>query len=107
MFAGDPVAFGSLMLSGHASERDDFQCSIREVDYLVETAASLPDCFGARLTGGGFGGCTVNLVARKHSEAFASALKLAYLQRYHIAAETYLCDAVDGTYNRNNVIPNP
>ena len=100
MFAGDPVAFGRLMLAGHASERDDFQCSIPEVDYLVETAASLPGCFGARLTGGGFGGCTVNLVAREHSETFASALKLAYQQRYNISAETYLCDAVDGAYTR-------
>jgi galactokinase len=101
MFAGDPVAFGRLMLAGHASERDDFQCSIPEVDYLVETAAGLPGCFGARLTGGGFGGCTVNLVARDHSESFASALKLAYLQRYNITAETYLCDAVDGAYTRS------
>jgi galactokinase len=103
MFAGDPVAFGRLMLAGHASERDDFQCSIPEVDYLVETAASLPGCFGARLTGGGFGGCTVNLVAREHSETFASALKLAYQQRYNISAETYLCDAVDGAYTRSQL----
>ena len=103
MFAGDPVAFGRLMLAGHASERDDFQCSIPEVDYLVETAASLPGCFGARLTGGGFGGCTVNLVAREHSETFASALKLAYQQRYNISAETHLCDAVDGAYTRSQL----
>ena len=92
MFAGDPVAFGRLMLAGHVSERDDFQCSIEEVDFLVETAAALPGCFGARLTGGGFGGCTVNLVAREHSVSFATALKKAYQQRYDIAAETYLCD---------------
>jgi galactokinase len=100
MFAGDPVAFGRLMLAGHASERDDFQCSIEEVDFLVETAAALPGCFGARLTGGGFGGCTVNLVARQHSASFATALKQAYHQRYGITAETYLCDAVDGAYAR-------
>jgi galactokinase len=100
MFAGDPVAFGRLMLAGHASERDDFQCSIEEVDFLVETAAALPGCFGARLTGGGFGGCTVNLVAREHSASFAAALKKAYQQRYNIVPETYLCDAVDGAYTR-------
>jgi galactokinase len=101
MFAGDPSAFGRLMLAGHASERDDFQCSIEEVDFLVETAAALPGCFGARLTGGGFGGCTVNLVAREHAVSFAAGLKHAYQQRYHIAAETYLCDAVDGAYTRS------
>ena len=64
MHAGDPVAFGKLMLAGHVSERDDFECSCEEVDFLVETAAAQPGCFGARLTGGGFGGCTVNLVER-------------------------------------------
>ncbi len=101
MFAGDPIAFGKLMLAGHASERDDFECSCEEVDFLVETATTLPGCFGARLTGGGFGGCTVNLVDRTHSEAFASALKAAYKQRFNIAAETYVCDAVDGAYIRN------
>jgi galactokinase len=101
MFAGDPIAFGKLMLAGHASERDDFDCSCAEVDFLVETATALPGCFGARLTGGGFGGCTVNLVERTHSAAFAAALKAAYQQRFHIAAETYVCDAVDGAYIRN------
>jgi galactokinase len=101
MFAGDPIAFGKLMLAGHASERDDFECSCDEVDFLVETAATLPGCFGARLTGGGFGGCTVNLVERAHSEAFAAALKSAYKQQLNIAAETYICDAVDGAWLRN------
>jgi galactokinase len=101
MFAGDPVAFGKLMLLGHASERDDFECSCDEVDFLVETATHLPGCFGARLTGGGFGGCTVNLVERAHSEAFATELKAAYKQQFDIAAETYLCEAVDGAWLRN------
>jgi galactokinase len=101
MFAGDPVAFGKLMLAGHASERDDFECSCDEVDFLVETATHLRGCFGARLTGGGFGGCTVNLVERTHSDAFATALKAAYQQHFNIAAETYLCDAVDGAWLRN------
>ncbi len=101
MFAGDPVAFGKLMLAGHASERDDFQCSCDEIDFLVDTASTLPGCFGARLTGGGFGGCTVNLVQRSQSDAFATALKSAYKHRFDIAAETYLCDAVDGAWLRN------
>jgi galactokinase len=106
MFAGDPIAFGKLMLAGHASERDDFECSCDEVDFLVETATHLPGCFGARLTGGGFGGCTVNLVERSQSEAFATALKAAYKQQFNIAAETYLCDAVDGAWLRNAPRPN-
>ena len=54
--------FGELMLAAHASQRDDFACCCEEIDFLVDTAATLPGCFGARMTGGGFGGCTVNLV---------------------------------------------
>jgi galactokinase len=94
--AGDPVAFGRLMLSGHASERDDFECSCNEVDFLVETASNLPGCFGARLTGGGFGGCTVNLVERARVDAFSTALKAAYRKQFNIAADVFPCDAVDG-----------
>jgi galactokinase len=101
MFEGDPVAFGKLMLAGHASERDDFECSCEEVDFLVETAKALPGCFGARLTGGGFGGCTVNLVERTESDAFTAALKAAYKERFGIAAEAYICDAVDGAWLRD------
>jgi galactokinase len=107
MFAGDPIAFGKLMLSGHASERDDFECSCDEVDFLVETATHLPGCFGARLTGGGFGGCTVNLVERTQSDAFAIALKFAYKQQLNLTAETYICDAVDGAWLRNASLLNP
>lgn len=101
MFAGDPIAFGKLMLEGHASERDDFECSCEEIDFLVETATTLPGCFGARLTGGGFGGSTVNLVERSHTDAFIAALKSAYQHRFNIAAEAYACDAVDGAMLRN------
>ncbi len=101
MFAGDPVAFGQLMLEGHISERDDFECSCEEIDFLVETATHLPGCFGARLTGGGFGGSTVNLVERSQTGAFATALKSAYKDRFNIAAEAYVCEAVDGAMLRN------
>jgi galactokinase len=101
MFAGDPVAFGQLMLAGHASERDDFECSCEEIDFLVETAAALPGCYGARLTGGGFGGCTVNLVERAHAEDFRSALRLAYEQKFHLIPDTFVCEAVDGAFVRN------
>ena len=101
MFDGDPIAFGRLMLAGHASERDDFECSCEEIDFLVETAASLPGCFGARLTGGGFGGSTVNLVERAHANAFAADLKASYQKRFDIEADVYICDAVDGAWIRN------
>jgi galactokinase len=101
MFSGDPVAFGQLMLAGHESERDDFECSCDEVDFLVETAAALPGCYGARLTGGGFGGCTVNLVERAHAEDFRTTLKSAYLAKFNMDPDTFVCEPVDGAFARN------
>ncbi len=101
MLAGDAAEFGRLMVDAHRSQRDDFACSCEEIDFLVETAESLPGCYGARLTGGGFGGCTVNLVERSLSEAFTAALKEAYHSRFAIKAEVYVCEATDGALGGN------
>jgi len=98
MFAGDPIALGQLMLAGHASERDDFECSCDEIDFLVDTAIILPGCFGARLTGGGFGGCTVNLVAANHAEAFTAAMHTGYHAATGITAEIYISRASAGAH---------
>lgn len=100
MLAGDAVRLGAIMTAGHASERDDFAVSVEEVDFLVETAVALDGCHGARLTGGGFGGCTVNLVDGAKAEAFTAGLRAAYKQRYDIDAEVFVCDAVDGAMAR-------
>jgi galactokinase len=100
MFAGDPVRLGELMIAAHASERDDFACSCDEVDFLVKTAIGLRGCYGARLTGGGFGGCTVNLVKQEDAQTFAKDLAQAYERELGIKAETYLCNAVDGAVAR-------
>ena len=59
---GDLKTLGRLMAESHASYRDDFEASCKEADILVDLASREPACVGARLTGGGFGGCTVNLV---------------------------------------------
>jgi len=96
MLAGDAQALGKLMVAAHTSERDDFECSCEEIDFLVDTAIGLRGCFGARLTGGGFGGCTVNLVAREAVTEFCETLKDAYRTRFDVSAETYVCEAVDG-----------
>jgi galactokinase len=104
MCVGDARRMGELMIAGHASERDDFECSCDEIDFLVDTAVNLPGCFGARLTGGGFGGCTVNLVKRDSVEEFSRALKVAYEQRFGINPATYLCEAMDGAYARNRAL---
>ena len=94
--AGDAKAFGQLMYAGHASLRDLYQVSIPELDTLVSLAARLPGCYGARMTGGGFGGCTVNLVAEDQAQAFIQSLRDGYLQATGRRAEVYLCHASDG-----------
>ena len=101
MMAGDPARLGSIMTAAHASERDDFECSIDEIDFLVDTAVGLRGCYGARLTGGGFGGCTVNLVNTADVDEFIAALKAAYRARFSLELETYVCAAVDGALARN------
>ena len=102
MVAGDPARLGKLMIAAHASQRDDFECSCEEIDFLVDTAVTLDGCLGARMTGGGFGGCTVNLVSHDKVETFAKALSAAFLERFSIKAETYICEAVDGAVLRNS-----
>jgi galactokinase len=94
--AGDMRRMGQLMYEAHASYRDDFAASCPEADLLVELAAAQPGIIGARLTGGGFGGCTVNLVEATHAEAFREGIHAAYLERAGIDADIYLCQAAAG-----------
>jgi len=101
MRSGNAAELGRLMVEAHASQRDDFECSCEEIDFLVDTAVRMPACLGARMTGGGFGGCTVNLVARDQAESFGADLKRAYGERFGIDAAIYICEAVDGAIGRN------
>ncbi len=103
MRAGDAKAFGALMVQAHASMSGDFASSCEEIDFLVETAVTLPGCFGARITGGGFGGCTVNLVREDAAQQFVERLQEQYLERFHVKAESYICDAVDGAFRANGL----
>lgn len=98
--SGDLASFGTLMYEAHASFRDDFAASCPEIDTLVEIARTLPGCYGARITGGGFGGCTVNLVASEAAENFREALVGQYRQRLGIEAESYISAASDGAIAR-------
>lgn len=89
----DPLMLGALMFSGHASLRDLYQVSTPELDFLVDTARELPGCLGARLTGAGFGGCTVNLVEDAHAAKFIQGLQDAYQQKTGRRPPVYLCRA--------------
>lgn len=93
---GDVDGFGRLMLAGHASLRDLYQVSCPELDALVEIASGLPGCWGARLTGAGFGGCTVNLVEESRAEGFIQSLREGYFSLTNRQAEVYLCRASQG-----------
>jgi galactokinase len=92
----DVQAFGALMFAGHASLRDLYEVSIPELDALVEIARDQPGCVGARLTGAGFGGCTVNLVVETKAPQFIQGLKEGYLRRTGREAQVYLCRASQG-----------
>ncbi len=92
----DRQAFGALMFAGHASLRDLYQVSTPELDALVRIARSQPGCIGARLTGAGFGGCTVNLVDANRAEDFITGLGDAYRRQIGREARIYLCRASQG-----------
>jgi galactokinase len=94
--SGNLRRMGQLMAEAHASYRDDFAASCPEADLLVELAAAQPGVIGARLTGGGFGGCTVNLVEAAQAEEFREGIHAAYLGRAAIDADIYLCQAAAG-----------
>jgi galactokinase len=93
---GDLERFGELMNASHESLRDDYEVSSKELDILVELAWKQPGVLGARMTGAGFGGCTVNLVRAEAAEPFAEALQTGYQKALGLKAEIYICQASDG-----------
>lgn len=84
--------FGQLMLRSHASLRDDYEVSCKELDLLVDLASSGAGVYGARMMGGGFGGCTVNLVHRDPAAAFATYIRHCYRDKTDITPDTFICD---------------
>jgi len=88
--------FGQIMNKCHDSLRDLFEVSIPELNTMVEIAQALPGCIGARLTGAGFGGCTVNLVETNQVNTFATEIAIRYLEQTKLMPEIYICKASDG-----------
>jgi len=91
-----PTRLGLLMNSSHASLRDDFEVSRWELDLMVNFAQQHPACYGARMTGGGFGGCAVALVARQSVASFSQQVAEAYQQASGLQPRLYVCEATDG-----------
>lgn len=93
---GDLDRFGQLMNSSHESQRDFFEVSCPEVDLLVNIARKIPGVLGARITGGGFGGCTVNLVASQAIEEFTKNVLTKYQAQTRIEPRLYLSTPAAG-----------
>ena len=89
----DLGAVGPLMAESHQSLRDDYEVSSRELDLLVELADGLPGVFGARMTGAGFGGCTVNLVHKEAVHEFKSRVAETYESRVGVRPDFYVSQA--------------
>jgi galactokinase len=87
---------GRLMGESHESLRRDYEVSCAELDALVEMACELPGVYGARMTGGGFGGCTVNLVSRVMADQFAHAIRRQYQAKFGIEAAVFVCQPAPG-----------
>jgi galactokinase len=94
--SGDPFRMGRLMLESHASLKNDYEVSCEELDFLVDAARDIDDVYGSRMTGGGFGGCTVTLMDAAAAPAFGEQIEAAYRQRYGVTPAVYPCRPSDG-----------
>ncbi|MEO6806086.1 MAG: galactokinase [Edaphobacter sp.] len=98
LLQGDVERFGALMVEAHVSVRDDFAASCEEVDVLVAIAMQQAECFGARITGGGFGGCSVNIVRAEAAEKFVATLRREYAAKTGIDPDCFVCTPSDGAF---------
>jgi galactokinase len=94
--AGNIVECGRLMNESHVSMRDDYEISCPELNLMVELAQGIGDVFGSRMTGGGFGGCTVSLVAADGVERFISIVGNAYRDATGLTPSIFPCSAAPG-----------
>ncbi len=84
------------MAESHRSLRDDYEVSSSELDLMVDLAGKIEGVYGARMTGGGFGGCTVNVVAVDHGDDFRARVARDYEHITKLKPEIYVCNAADG-----------
>jgi galactokinase len=98
LLKGDLAELGRLMGEAHTSYSKDFEGSCVEADAMVALAQDLPGLIGARLTGGGFGGCTINVVEQSQAAAFAEALGGRYAAQFGIVPQIHICHASGGAH---------
>jgi galactokinase len=98
--AADPARAGALLRAGHASLRDDFEVSVPELDALCEIGDATAGCHGSRLTGAGFGGCTIHLVEPSRVDAVTEALRSGFAARFGREPALLVVEAADGASTR-------
>ncbi len=96
--AGNIEEFGRLIDASHVSLRDDYEVSCPEIDTLVDLAHEIPGTIGSRITGGGFGGCTVSIVKNESIPEFIEKVGAAYKEKVGHEAEFYVVDAGEGAH---------
>jgi len=94
--AGKTEGLRDLMAASHESLRDDYEVSCRELDAMVEIAGRQQGVYGARMTGGGFGGCTINFVDVEHAAEFQRRVSAEYEAAIGLRPDIYLCEASQG-----------
>ena len=94
--ADNPAGLGQTLNEGHASLRDDFEVSGPALDHMVQAAQAQPGCYGARMTGAGFGGCALALVEQNAVEQFVPAVAQAYKSKTGLDGQMYVCRASEG-----------
>ena len=94
--ANDLAQFGQYMFQSHESSRDFLRNSTVELDALVELARKHPACLGARLTGGGFGGATINMVTHHEADRFIAHMVAGYEKQLGVKTHPLVCQIVDG-----------
>ena len=100
--AGEVIAMGKLMVESHRSLRDDYEVSCAELDFLVDAALAIEGVFGSRMTGGGFGGCTVTMLRPDAAARFKDAITRTYLARFGVTPAVYPCHPSDGAAEVKN-----
>ncbi len=93
---GDKDAMGALLIASHRSLQKDYEVSCEELDFLVDTALSIPGVYGARMTGGGFGGCTVSMMRSEAVPEFRCAIREHYRSRFNIDPQIIPCRPSSG-----------
>ena len=93
---GDVERMGELFVESHRSMQHDYEITCDEVDFLVDTAIGITGCHGARMTGGGFGGCTVNLIQPEAKQRFIEEVTARYNERFGINPAVFRCIPSEG-----------